>query len=39
MIGSLPDVRCKQNRVKPITRKVCRHNCKYWKLNKCELGY
>lgn len=41
MIGNVGDTRCKQNRVRVITRKQCKHNCKYWDRlnNKCKLGY
>lgn len=35
------DIRCKENSVKPITRRVCRNNCRYWDRykNKCKRGY
>lgn len=39
LIGDSYDPRCKQNSMRPIYRKQCRNNCKYWKNNKCELGY
>ena len=35
----IDDPRCKQNSIKPIIRKICRNNCKYWKDKKCVLGY
>ena len=38
-LGSVVDVKCRANRSKAITRKICKNNCKYWKKKKCELGY
>ena len=33
------DYKCKQNSIKPITRRVCQNNCSYWKNKRCQLGY
>ena len=40
-LGSCDDPRCKQNSVKKITRRVCKHNCKHWnyETRKCGIGY
>ena len=49
-VGDPDDYRCKSNMIKPISRKVCRNNCKHFKIvglnstgtkykRKCEIGY
>jgi len=35
----ISDIRCKANTLKFISRKICKHNCKYWKHKKCSIGY
>lgn len=33
------DPLCKENIVRPINRKVCKNNCKFWNGKKCLRGY
>ena len=38
-IGNPDDPLCKASVQKPISKRVCKHNCKFYKNGKCARGY